>query len=441
MLDRFQCYAAGQHLFPNGQEVLLAVSGGRDSVAMAHLCRAAGIAFAVAHCNFHLRPGECDRDQRFVERLARRLEVPFFSVGFDTTAYASAHGQSIEQAARELRYQWFASLCRQHGYAAVATAHHADDAVETFFLNLIRGTGIAGLHGIRPVSTMHLPDGDLSVVRPMLCFSRADIDSYVRLNGIEYVDDSTNLVPEVQRNRLRLQVLPLLRQIAPAFDTVMQGNIARLSEVEQVYTAHLSQLRSRLVVPQPSRVPGVEQAFVAISLSDIDCLSPQRTLLFELLRPYGFTADVVDELLRAPRRQGALFLSPTHEATVHSGLLVIGPKGGEEAPLRYSCVVLDGVPASLRTPPTEILVDADLLHGQLSLRPWADGDRFHPFGMKGSRLVSDFLKDMRLHRLEKRHVQLLCDAAGTPVWVVGLRADARFAVGPSTRRVMRISLL
>lgn len=428
MLQRFKDYICKQHLFSPTDEVLLAVSGGRDSVALMHLMQSAGFRYAVAHCNFHLRPGDCDRDQEFVCALAKEYGVPFFSTDFDTHAFALQTGASIEEAARKLRYDYFHRLCLQHGFACVATAHHRDDSVETFFLNLFRGTGIAGLHGIRPRSG--------EVVHPMLCFSREEINSYVSQHRLQYVEDSTNAELEARRNRIRLQLMPLLRQLYPSVDVTMEANIERFFEAEQVYANHVESIREKLVC----RDADIAHA-VRISIADIEQLSPRRTLLFELLRPYGFNSSVVDSILAlsAPAT-GRCFLSPTHRLVVDRGSLLIAPQTQSEPPtVSFEHIPLSEV-ASLQVSSDVALLDADSLHEPLLLRRWQPADRFYPFGMNHSRLVSDFLKDLKLSVVEKEQAYMLVDADGRIVWVVGYRPDNRFRVTDRTETVLRVTL-
>ena len=458
MLALFRQYIDGQHLFSTEQEVLLAVSGGRDSVAMADLMQRAGYRFAIAHCNFHLRPADCDRDQQFVCQLAQQYHVPFLTVDFDTNAYASVNGYSIEEAARLLRYEWFARLCREHGYACVATAHHRDDSIETFFLNLFRGTGIAGLHGIRPksvlsvqcpvssddrvspLSTAHYPLTTITVVRPLLCFSRADVDRYIAERGLAYVEDSTNAMLDARRNQLRHRLMPLLRELYPSVDATMQANIDRLADTEQVYRDHIAELRRRVVHPWPAMLPTTLFDIVAIGVDDILCLSPRCTLLYELLQPYGFNAAACDDILQSAERGqgGRMFLSPMHVAELHRGQLLVAPQCEPSMP-EIDASEVDMVDfQSLGS--TSIVVDADRIRQPMRLRLWRDGDRFHPFGMQGSRLVSDFVKDCGLPLIERRGLWLLVDAADRPVWLVGLRADNSFRVTTSTASVLRLTI-
>ena len=430
MVDRLKQYIAGQHLFPPGQGVLLAVSGGRDSVCLVHLMRSAGYDFAIAHSNFHLRPGDCDRDQDFVRRLAAQVQAPFHTVDFDTRAYAREHGLSDEMAARDLRYRWFARVCHEHSLGCVATGHHSDDSIETFFLNLFRGTGIAGLQGMRPRSSFEFEEGSLTVVHPMLCFSRRDIDRYVEEHSLQYVEDCTNALPEVRRNRLRLQVVPLLRELYPSFDATMVGNMRRMADVEKVYNLGIESLRERYVKMLPPQLPTTPCPMESIALGELP--EPRATILFEFLRGAGFHEPQVRQMLDSGQSSGALFRSPSHVATVADGRLVVAPWCEPAEP------VVAEVAGSRRFEAGVAVVDADSLMRPLRVRRWEEGDRFCPLGMEQHRKVSDYLKDRKVNRIEKQHVWLLVDAADRIVWVIGLCIDHRFRVTDATRTISRL---
>ncbi len=389
MLQRFKDYILQQHLFSPGEEVLLAVSGGRDSVCMAHLFHQAGFPFSIAHCNFHLRGDDSDRDETFVRRLAADYGVPCHVAQFDTRAVAAATGESIEEAARRLRYEYFASLLTSLSPTSlspkiVAAAHHRDDSIETFFLNLFRGTGIAGLHGIRPISEVRMKNEELIIIRPLLPFSRADIDAFIEENHLEYVEDATNAELDARRNQIRHRLMPLLRELYPSVDATMAANIERLYDTELLYKEYIETLRSQLLKPYPSRLP---LDILSLDLPTFRSHFPLSTfhfpLFYELLRPYGFNASTVRDILSVLERQypagnnpsGQLFYSPTHVAELHRGQLLIAP---------------DVEPALGRHP--------------------QPGDRIRL--KRGSRLLSDYLKDLGLSRIERRHVLLRVNADG-----------------------------
>ena len=457
MLSRFKDYIRQQHLFSPGEEVLLAVSGGRDSVCMAHLFHRAGIPFTIAHCNFHLRPGDCDRDEAFVRQLAESHGVPCHVAHFDTRAVAASTGESIEEAARRLRYQYFAQLLNQLDTShlspftshlspsVVATAHHRDDSIETFFLNLFRGTGIAGLHGIRPISTQtikhpatqspsHPVTQPITIVRPLLCFSRADIDAYIAENHLDYVEDCTNAELDARRNQIRHRLMPLLRELYPSVDTTMAANMERLHDTELIYKQYIETLRTQLISPYSSpalpqlspcsppfnygrRPCGAKGEYPAggrgsyssnqtirqsnnhppqILSLDLPALrnqfplsNLQSSILFELLRPYAFNSATVADIL-STTENGKLFYSPTHIAELHRGLLLI---------------------AELEPSVSFQYNGKQTIEGQKEgyIRPWQPGDRIK---LKQSKLLSDYLKDLGLSRIERQHLLVRVNADG-----------------------------
>lgn len=439
MLQRFRQYIAEQHLVPPKGKVLLAVSGGRDSVCMAHLFHRAGIPFAIAHCNFNLRPGDCDRDQEFVRRLAEAYGVEFFTTSFDTKSYASHHCESIEEAARDLRYGFFSSVCSGHGYHCLATAHHRNDAIETFFLNLFRGTGISGLHGIRPSRE----NFSMKVIRPMLCFSRPDIDDYILRHRLAYVEDCTNESLDYRRNQIRLRLLPLLRELYPSVDATMMANMERFAQVEEIYDQTVSTLREDL--ENTDRSPfGFDYTW--FDIGELLKLVPRRTLVFELLRPYGFSSTAIDNIIEAmlSGQTGARFFASAYMAVIDRDRLVVAeyffpPSKPEVESAEISLDQLARLMAGPRDRAVEY-IDADSVRLPLTVRHWQPGDRFCPLGMNHHRRLSDFLKDCKLNVFEKYGVYVLVDALGRIVWVVGMRLDHRFRVTPATRRVLRLKV-
>ena len=408
------------------QSVLAAVSGGRDSVVLAELLHRGGYRFEIAHCNFHLRGDESDRDEQFVRTLAKHYGVPIHVAQFDTNAYASEKKISTEMAARKLRYEWFEKVRQERNLDLIAVAHHRDDAIETFFINLLRGAGLAGLCGMK-VQNGH-------VVRPLLHVSREEIDKFVADENLDYVDDHTNATDLYLRNRIRHQLMPLLCELNPSFDSTMEQNLHNLSDANEVFLKTVETLRNETIT---KRVDGIDE----IAVRDVESLKPQGTLLFELLRPYGFNGDTVNEILASLHSEsGRQFLSPTHKLVKDRETLQITPlhKDDTHPVIEISEPVKREEISTLKTAKDTILCDAKRLRHPLSLRKWKEGDRFHPFGMKGSRLVSDYFSDMKLSIIEKQQQWLLCDADGEIVWIVGMRADGRFAVTEKTTEVTMI---
>ena len=454
MLDRFIGYIEQNHLLPSpsgrgggGESVLLAVSGGRDSVCMADLFHRAGIPFAIAHCNFNLRPGDCDRDEAFVRRLAERYGVECHVAHFDTRAYAAAHSQSIEEAARHLRYDYFAQLIIQHSsfithhsslLTPVATAHHRDDSIETFFLNLFRGTGIAGLHGIRPVSELRIKNVELRIIRPLLSFSRAEIDAYIKENHLDYVEDHTNAELDARRNQIRHRLMPLLRELYPSVDTTMAANIERLHDTELLYKEYIEQLRSSLITHHSSLLTNLPIEILSIDLPALLStyslslpLTPLHSLIFEIISPYGFNASQVSDILQA-KENGKLFHSPMHVAELHQGHLLIAPHPlppveTAEDPIHSRPLPEGGVPLQRRGGGNTQQGRENTQQGG-GVRPWRPGDRIRlkspshsaTQSLSHSKLVSDYLKDLGLSRIERQYVLVTVDENDQALSIVGL---------------------
>ena len=410
-----------KHLFGTEDRVLVALSGGADSVALLRVLLRLGYRCEAAHCNFHLRGEESVRDEVFVTRLAERLGVRLHKTGFDTEGYAAGHGISIEMAARELRYEWFHRLLDETGAGVVAVAHHRNDSVETFLLNLVRGTGIGGLQGIRAVNGR--------VVRPLLCVDRQEILAYLERLGQDYVTDSTNLQDEFTRNKLRLQVIPMLETINPSVVESIDRTAARLAEVADVYRRAMEEAVKR-VTDDAGALDG------AALLRE----TAPRSVLHEVTRPLGMNASQQDDLFRCLEEgvSGRVFLTPTHTLLTDHGKLRWKRKE-EEEPLPALGVEVTETDRPFEVPkdPGMACLDADKLKGPPVLRKWKPGDRFVPFGMKGFKSVRNYLRDRKLSLFEKER-QWVVSCGGDIVWLVGERTDNRFRVTPETRRVMKI---
>lgn len=433
MWNKVAVYVRQQQLLDADRKHLVALSGGADSVALLLVLRRLGYAVDAVHCNFHLRGEESDRDEQFVRSLCEKESVCLHLAHFDTKAYAELHQVSIEMAARELRYRYFEQLRQDIGAGEVCVAHHQDDAVETLLMNLVRGTGIHGLTGIRPRNG--------HIVRPLLCVSRAEVTDYLDALGQPYVTDSSNLVPDVVRNKLRLQVLPLLKTINPAASANIAKTARRMAEVERLFD------RSVQAALSEHFKEGV------IAVADILQHPSPECLLHELLSPYGFNPAQIEQVfanLSAP--SGRIFQSPTHEATIDRGRLIVDerheplptlriPEPGiyhYAASQKFCFEVSDRVQVSKS--PGYASLDADKVRFPLTIRPVQAGDRFQPFGMKGSRLVSDYLTDRKRSVFEKRRQLVVTDADDRIIWLVGERTDQRFCIDTTTCRVVGVGV-
>ncbi|AQG79983.1 tRNA lysidine(34) synthetase TilS [Spirosoma montaniterrae] len=438
LTDRFLGYINEQKLFAPTDCVLLAVSGGVDSVVMTDLFGAIHQPFAIAHVNFGLRGDESDADAVFVQNIADRYGVPFHLTRFDTATVAAERGISIQMAARELRYNWFTALLREHGYAWVATAHHQNDVFETLLLNLTRGTGLAGLHGILPRSG--------PVVRPLLFATRNDLAVYAQQTGLVHREDSSNAEDKYARNRIRHQVVPVLTDLNPGLLTdTLPRTVERLRAAEVLVQTELARSWHALVTKQNDAI--------FIPADALLTLPEPGFRLAEWLRPYGFGPEPVAQMLNALSRQsGQAFLSATHRITHERAGLLLEPLPvaadyelvltewpdtpidvAGQFQLTVSCF---DKPDDFRPPADAALacLDADRLTFPIIIRPWRQGDRFRPLGLSGTKLVSDLLNDLKISRSEREQTAVLL-SGGDIAWVVGRRIGHRFRVTGETNRV------
>ena len=419
---------------------LVALSGGADSVALLLVMKELGYRIEAAHCNFHLRGEESNRDEEFVKMLCKRHDVPIHLIHFDTEEYASLHQVSIEMAARDLRYQYFHQLCHDIGADSVCVAHHRDDAIETFLMNLIRGAGIHGLTGIRPKNGQ--------IIRPLLCVSRQEIEDYLHSKGQDFVTDSTNLIDDVVRNKIRLRVLPLLREINPNVANNIDKTANYLRQAEKILDNELSVQKSSII--QNNEVSESQ----SVAISQLLQLPSPELFLHEWLTQMGFNSSQTEQIFtHLIGQSGREFSSPTHTLIIDRNQLVVEPLKSPmktmKIPetghyryaddLRFSFIISDDVTISKSD--NSITLDTEKVQFPLTIRSLQPGDTFCPFGMKGHKLVSDFLTDRKMNILEKRRQLVVTDAQGEIIWLVGLRTDNRYKVEKKTRSVLRITVL
>ena len=431
-LSKVGTFIEQQGLMQAEGRYLVALSGGADSVCMLLMLRRLRYNVEAVHCNFHLRGEESDRDEAFVKKLCEDQHTELHLIHFDTAIYAQLHHVSIEMAARSLRYQYFEQLRTDIGATAVCVAHHQDDSVETVLMNLMRGTGIRGLCGIQPLRD--------HIVRPLLCLTREEIETWLSEQGQDYVTDSTNLQPDVVRNYIRLQLLPLMRQRFPAVDASIQRTASHLCEVVRVYEKAISEAMQRLT------------ADGTLPIGDLlDEPSPEA-ILFEWLTPRGFAPDIIEQIANrlAALESGRSWQSDTHELTVHGGRLILQPLEAGRPTLRipepdtyvYSenerfRIKREEGALLLRSAETCTL-DAAGIDFPLTIRPVATGDRFRPLGMKGTRLVSDMLTDLKMNLFERRRQLAVTDAKGEIVWLVGIRPSEDHRISTKTKQTLVI---
>lgn len=409
-----------EQLFSVNDKVLVALSGGADSVALLRILHSAGYQCEAAHCNFHLRGEESDRDEHFVRQLCHKFEIPLHTIDFNTMQYANEKHISIEMAARELRYEWFDKIRIGNDIHVIAVAHHKDDSVETMLLNLIRGTGINGLLGIRPRNG--------AIVRPLLCINRQKIIDYLQSIKQDFVTDSTNLEDEYTRNKIRLNILPLMEEINPSVKNSLTETGNYLNDVAAIYNKGIKEGIERVLTPQ-----GI---YINALLEEI---APQA-ILFEILHPLGFNSAQIDDIAASLQGQpGKQFLSTKQRVIKDRDYLLIEPlkpSNGEMPPFRLTREQVAYTPDFVIPRDKKYACfDADKLNATISLRKWQQGDVFTPFGMKGKKKVSDYLTDKKFSISQKEQQWVLC--CGSQIaWLIGERTDNQFRIDETTRQVV-----
>ena len=470
-VDRVRRFASVHELFVYGGKYIVALSGGADSVSLLfvlkHLEHELGIGVEAAHCNFHLRGAESVRDEEFCKQLCERLSVPLHLIHFDTQAYADLHRVSIEMAARDLRYGYFENLRRDIEAQDICVAHHRDDSVETVLLNLVRGTGLRGLRGIQPRNG--------NIIRPLLSLSREDIVQYLDALGESYVTDSTNLHNNVKRNKIRLDVMPLLRELNPSVSLSIFESSLRVGEALKVFDEAMKRsiadvttpprgctLGGALVSSAPTKQLGTTPSQpLTISVDRLKQQPSPEYTLHEILSPRGFTSAQIEQIYTSldTSPAGKIVTSHTHELAFDRGSLLVQPRTNVadtarsmRIPETGTYVFSDSLKIKVAAEdcgddyvPSRaadcVCLDASDIKFPLTLRHIEQGDRFVPFGMNGMKLVSDYLTDRKKNVFEKRAQLVVTDAQQRIVWLVGERTDNRFRISKETSKALRLTLL
>ena len=468
-VNQVRHFAHHHQLFTPRGKYIIALSGGADSVSLLlvlkHLESELGITLEAAHCNFHLRGDESLRDEQFCQQLCRRLHVPLHLVHFDTHAYADLHHVSIEMAARDLRYAYFEQLRRDIHAHDICVAHHRDDSVETLLLNLVRGTGLRGLRGIQPRNA--------HIIRPLLSHSRQQIEQYLDALGESYVTDSTNLHNDVKRNKIRLNIIPLLRELNPSASQSIFETSLRVTEALKIFDDAIQHAIADVTIPPrectsggalvssaPTKQLGTTPSHpLTISVPRLKQQPSPEYTLHEILSPRGFTSAQIEQIYTSldTNPTGKIITSCTHELAFDRSTLILQPKTPTplvrpmHIPETGTYVLSDNLKLKVETEecgdsyePSRTAdcasLDASDIKFPLTLRHIQPGDRFVPFGMTGTKLVSDYLTDRKKNIFEKRAQLVLTDAQQRILWLVGERTDNRFRITPHTQQALCLTL-
>lgn len=440
MQSKVQNYIQNNNLLHLNNSIIVGVSGGADSVVLLHVLLSLGYDCVVAHCNFHLRIDEANRDEAFVRNMSKSLHLPYYSVDFQTSEYAKSNHISIEMAARDLRYAWFNQLSEKLNAQAIAVAHHADDSIETLLMNLVRGTGLRGLTGIAPRNE--------NVVRPLLCCTRFDIENYIIEHNLEHITDSSNASVDYQRNKFRNVVLPLLEEINPSVRQTLYHSLSRFEGTLAIYNQAIDAIKNKIV--------SIDKDGIKLDISIVKQQIDIPTVLYELLQPYGFSSAVIEQVEEhLDSESGKQFYSETHRLLKDREYIFI-IINEQKCVKEYSIAnEVTDITAPFRMTISKIVHDAnfmvsknnDCLHLDadkvvfpLTLRHWREGDVFFPFGMNKRKKISDFFIDNKFSILEKEQTWLLT-SGNEIVWVVGYRPDNRYRITENTKTVIQFSLI
>lgn len=454
LLDKFKAYIRQQNLFHPKDKLLLAVSGGVDSVVLRELCKQAGYDFAIAHCNFQLRGEESERDENFVRELGKKYDVEVLIKKFDTKYYADENKLSIQVAARELRYTWFNELLNNGAERSnseipnpqfpipnyLLTAHHANDNIETLLMNFFKGTGINGLHGILPKQN--------KIVRPLLFAKKDEIREFAAANKLDFVEDSSNASDKYTRNYFRNQLIPDLKKVFPQVEYNLLNNIEKFREIEMIYQLSVDLTKKKLLEQK-----GNEIHIPVLKLLKTPAL---RTIIYEIVKHYGFTAHQADEVIGLLKSESGKYISsPSHSILKNRNWLIISPNENTEAETIFigekdrkiefqqgeiTIELLSTTNYKTQTSNLVAQLNASEIKFPLLLRKWKPGDYFYPLGMTKKKRLSRFFIDQKLSMIQKEKTWVI-EMDKKIIWVLGLRIDNRFKITGNTKNILQISFL
>ena len=455
LLQKFIEFIKKENLFQPKDKLLLAVSGGVDSVVLCELCKQVGFDFVIAHCNFQLRGEESERDEKFVREIAKKYNVEIFVKKFDTEKFAEAKKISIQVAARELRYEWFndvvncqlsmvngeavASSDNSHTVTHILTAHHANDNIETLLMNFFKGSGIKGLRGMLPRQG--------KIIRPLLFAKKEELLAFAKENNLKYVEDSSNTSDKYTRNYFRNQLIPSVQKVFPQVEENLLHNIQRFNDIEIIYSKAIAAHKNKLLEKRGEEIH--------IPVFKLLKSEPLTTIVFEIIKDFGFTANQTEEVIKLLKSDtGKYVQSNIHRIIKNRNWLIITPintliaenilieENDKEVQFSTGKVVIKQIPVTgyqLSSGESIAQLDADEIKFPLLLRKWKQGDYFYPLGMTRKKKLSKFFIDQKLSLSQKENTWIL-EMNKKIIWIVGMRIDNRFKISSKTKNILKISL-
>jgi len=439
MIEAFNKFIFENNLIKQGDKILLAVSGGIDSMVMAHLFLRRNHKEGIAHCNFSLRGQESDKDEELVRQFAADNNIPFYTIRFETKAYAKRNKLSIQMAARELRYNWFEEIRGKNGFDSVAVAHNLNDNIETLLINLIRGTGLAGMAGIKPLNN--------NIIRPMLFATRQEIQTYCDKNKIVFREDKSNADTKYTRNKIRHQVIPVIKEINPSVELTLNETAERFSGFNEIVSDYISQLKEKI---------GEEKEhIISFNISLLKTHLHNKAVIFELFKPYGVANAKLNDLIRViDGKTGGQIITDTHRIIKNRKEIVVS----EEAYMQETSYTISDINAfciypgissarnvkitdtyEIPSDPHIACIDLQKISFPVLIRKWKPGDYFYPLGMKQKKKLSDYFIDNKYSRFDKETIFIL-ESDGKIVWLIGDRIDDRFKITSSTKKGLLLKL-
>ncbi len=432
MINEFKKFISENNLLNPGDKILLAVSGGIDSMVMAHIFHHQKFEIGIAHCNFSLRNGESDKDEELVRQFASENNIQFFAIRFDTKNFAKENKLSIQMAARELRYKWFEETRNKTGFDLIAVAHNLNDNIETLLINLTRGTGLAGLTGMKPLSN--------KIIRPLLFATRSDIIAYQEQHNVPYREDNSNSDTKYIRNKIRHLIIPVLKEINPSIESTLNEAAERFSGFNEIVTEHIDSLREC--------IKEEKEQFITFNITILKKYSHNKAVLFELFKPYGITGALLTDLIKiVGGKTGGQVITDTHRIIKNRKELIISAekKQSEKSYIIESVEELTGFPGISSAKTVSVnstyeipydrhiaCIDSQKVFFPLTIRKWKVGDYFYPLGMRQKKKLSDYFIDNKYSIFDKENIFIL-ESEGKIVWIIGDRIDDRFKITNSTK--------